>query len=324
MKKKSLFKILTTVCASTLLIGQALAEQFPNHPIRLITPFQAGNVLDAAARDVAEKFHQNTGKTMIVENKPGGDGVIAAQTVMNAKDKGHSLLISTTSILGINPYVFDKLSYDPMADFKHVSNMIGMTMVIAIQADNPSNTLEEFIDWVKNNPAGTTYASFVSSSQYLGALLNEKAGIDMLNVPFNGTPVVVQNLLGGHVDAAILPLASIKSLTDAKRIKVLAVSSPERSELLPDVPTFREKNYDELTTYIWAGISAPANTPETQINWLNAEFTKILSDPVLKEKWSTLDMTPLPSTSQAFTDYIQKDQKMWANAIQASAFQGKK
>lgn len=318
MKKIPLKKIASFVCFS-LLAASSLshAKDFPHKTVRVITPFQAGNVLDAAARDVAQRFQQNTGTVMIVENKPGGDGIIAAQSVKNAKDQGHSLLISTTSMMGINPFLFESLGYDPIEDFTQISNMIGMTLVLAVRADNPSNSLKEFIEWVKNKPNGATYASFIASSQYLGALLNERAGMDMINIPFNGTPVAVQNLIGKHVDAAVLPLSAIKKLTDANELKVLAVSIPERSELLPGVPTFKEEGYDELTTHIWAGLSAPKNTPPDQVEWLNKEITKILSDPVLKEKWATLDMTPLPSTPKEFQEYIQADQKLWGQAIEA-------
>nr|WP_255457187.1 tripartite tricarboxylate transporter substrate binding protein [Paracandidimonas lactea] len=273
---------------------------------------------------MADQFHKNTGKTMIVENRAGGEGVIAAQTVINAKDSGYSLLVSTTSIMGINPHLMKNLPYDPIRDFTHVSSMIGMTLVLAVRQDMPVNSLDEFIRWVKEHPKSITYASFIASSQYLGALLNSKAGIDMLSVPFNGTPAAVQNLMGGHVDAAILPLAAIKTLTDTGKLKVLAVSSPERSSLLPDVPTFREKGLDALTVYIWAGLSASPDTPPDVVAWLNKEIVKILQDPALKEKWARLDMTPLPSTSAEFVAHIQADQRLWGSAIDAAKFLGER
>ncbi|MYN12421.1 tripartite tricarboxylate transporter substrate binding protein [Pusillimonas sp. TS35] len=323
--KYRLFKSVACVAGACLIAsGVAVANTFPERPIRIITPFQAGNVLDAATRDLADQFHKNTGKTMIVENRAGGEGVIAAQTVINAKDSGYSLLVSTTSIMGINPHLMKNLPYDPIRDFTHVSSMIGMTLVLAVRQDMPVNSLDEFIRWVKEHPKSITYASFIASSQYLGALLNSKAGIDMLSVPFNGTPAAVQNLMGGHVDAAILPLAAIKTLTDTGKLKVLAVSSPERSSLLPDVPTFREKGLDALTVYIWAGLSASPDTPPDVVAWLNKEIVKILQDPALKEKWARLDMTPLPSTSAEFVAHIQADQRLWGSAIDAAKFLGER
>ncbi len=294
---------------------------FPDRPVRIVVPFAAGNTLDAALRQVAEVFKANTGQPLLVDNKPGGSGIIAAQTVMSAPADGYTLLLTNTSMLTINPHTFSKLPYDEKT-FKPVTNFLGSAMVMAVNASVPANNVKEFVEWAKANKGKVSYASFTAgnSSHFAGVILNQRAGIDMTHVPFNGTPPAVQNLVGGQVNAAFLPLLAVKPHMESGKVKVLAVTSPTRSALMPNVATFREQGYPDLDIYIWAAIGAPSGTPDAIIARLNTEFVKALKSQEIKDKWRVMDFETLPSTPEEFSRFAAADSKRWAEAVKISGF----
>lgn len=298
------------------------AQSYPDKPVRIVVPFAAGNTLDTALRLVAEEFKKNTGQPMLIDNKPGGSGIIAAQTVMAAPPDGYTLLLANTSMFTINPHTFARLPYDPEKSFRPITNFLGSAMVMAVNASVPASNLKEFIAWTKAHPGKVSFASFTAgnSSHFSGVILNQRAGIDMIHVPFNGTPPAVQNLVGGQVDAAFLPLLAVKPHMDAGKVKVLAVTSPQRSPLMPGVATFREQGFPDLEIYIWAAIVAPAGTPEAVVGKLNTDLVRILKSAEIKDKWRTMDFETLPSTPQEFTKFAQADSRRWAEAVKISGF----
>jgi len=306
-----------------LLPTWAMAQTFPDRPIKVVVPFAPGNTFDNALRQVAEEFKKNTGQAIVVENKPGGSGIIAAQAVMQAPADGYTLLLSNTSMLTINPYTFSKLPYDPEKSYKPVTGFLGASLVLAVNAANvPANNVKDFVTWAKAQSGGVSFASFTAgnSSHFAGVIMNQRAGLNMVHVPFNGTPPAVQNLVGGQVHAAFLPLLAVRPHVESGKVKVLAVSSPQRSPLMPNVGTFTEQGLPDLEIYIWSGLSAPANTPDAVINKLHAEFTKVLKSQVIIDKWRENDFEPLPFTPAEFQNFTRKDAKRWQEAVKISGF----
>jgi tripartite-type tricarboxylate transporter receptor subunit TctC len=311
------------ILVSSACLSFAQAQNFPDRPLRVVVPFAAGNTLDNALRQVADEFKKNTGQPILIDNKPGGSGIIAAQNVMQAAPDGYTLLLSNTSMMTINPYTFSKLPYDPEKSFKPVTGLLGASLVLAVNAANvPANNLKEFIAWAKTQTGTVSYASFTAgnSSHFAGVIMNQRTGLNMVHVPFNGTPPAVQNLIGGQVHAAFLPLLAVKPHMESGKVKVLAVSSPQRSPLLPNVPTFSEQGLPDLEIYIWAGFSAPANTPDAVVTKLQAEFSKILKSQSIIEKWRAIDFEPLPFTSNEFQNFVRTDAKRWQEAVRISGF----
>jgi len=307
----------------SLLSTWTKAQNFPERPVKVVVPFAAGNTLDNALRQVAEEFKKNTGQAIVVENRPGGSGIIAAQAVMQAPPDGYTLLLSNTSMLTINPYTFAKLPYDPEKSYKPITGFLGASLVLAVNATNvPASNVKEFVAWTKAQNGGVSFASFTAgnSSHFAGVIMNQRAGLNMVHVPFNGTPPAVQNLVGGQVHAAFLPLLAVKPHVESGKVKVLAVSSPQRSPLMPDVATFTEQGLPDLEIYIWSGLSAPANTPDAVINKLQAEFAKVLKSQVIIDKWRESDFEPLPFTPAEFQNFIRKDAKRWQEAVKISGF----
>lgn len=319
MRLRSLLPALTMLLSVPLALAQAPADK----PLRVIVPFAAGNTLDTAMRQVGEVWKANTGQTLLIDNKPGGGGLIAAQALLQAPPDGSTLLLANTSMLTINPHTFSKLPYDAEKSFRPVSNFLGSAMVMAVNAANvPANSVAEFVAWAKPQGGKVSFASFTAgnSSHFAGVILNQRAGLEMVHVPFNGTPPAVQNLVGGQVHAAFLPRLAVKPHLDSGKVRVLAVTSPTRSALMPGVGTFREQGYPDLEIYIWAALVAPAGTPDAAISRLNAEFVKALNSPTIKEQWRAMDFEPLPSSPEELGRFVQQESRRWAEAVKLSGF----
>ena len=308
---------------AVLALSTAVAAQdFPNKPVRVFTPFAPGNTLDTALRIVSEKFKETTGQPLLIENKPGGAGFIAAQAGAQAPPDGYHLLLAGAGMMAINPHTFSKLPYDPEKSYRPVTNFLGTALVLAAHPSLPANNLAELVAHARANPGKVSYASFTAGnpSHFAGVLFNQRAGIDMLHVPFNGTPPAVQNLVGGQVNTAYLPLLAVKPHVDAGRVKVLAVTSDKRSPLLPNVPTFEESGYPDFIIYTWAALVAPAGTPDALVQKLNAELTRALRTDDVRDKFRAMDFVPLPSTPEEFTAYMRRDSKRWQEAVRLSGF----
>lgn len=306
-------------------LGPALAQSdgYPNKPVMVVVPFAAGNVLDTALRQVGEEFKKITGQQLLIDNKPGGSGIIAAQNVANAKPDGYTLLLGTVSMLTVNPSTFSKLPYDPDKSFRHITAFYGSSLVMAVNAANvPVNNVKEFVAWAKSRSQPVTFASFTAgnTSHFLGVLFNKHAGLDMIHVPYNGTPPAMQNLVGGQVDVAFLPMVAVAPHMKTGKVKVLAVGGEARSPMAPDVPTFKELGYPEMTNYIWSSLAAPAGTPDAVINKLHSVFDKILREPEIRTKWGQVDGEPLPMTPAEFSKFMHADMKRWAEAVRISGF----
>lgn len=314
-------KSLLMAVAAVVSCGPAQAQA--DKPLRVIVPFAAGNTLDTAMRQVGEVWKANTGQTLLIDNKPGGGGLIAAQALVQAAPDGSTLLLANTSMLTINPHTFSKLPYDAEKSFRPVSNFLGSSMVMAVNAANvPANSVAEFVAWARPQGAKVSFASFTAgnSSHFAGVILNQRAGLEMVHVPFNGTPPAVQNLVGGQVHAAFLPRLAVKPHLDSGKVRVLAVTSPTRSALMPAVGTFREQGFPDLEIYIWAALVAPAGTPDAAITRLNAEFVKALNSATIREQWRAMDFEPLPSTPDELTRFVQQESRRWAEAVKLSGF----
>lgn len=303
-------------------LARAATGPFPARPVRVIVPFAAGNTLDAALRLVGERYRERTGQPLIIEARPGGSGVIAARAGATAAPDGYTLLLANTGMLTINPHTFASLPYDAVRDFRPVSGFLGSSLVFAVHPSVPASTLPAFVAWARARPGKLSFASFTAgnSSHLAGVLLNQRAGLDMVHVPYNGTPPAVQNLVGGQVQAAFLPLLAVQPHLEAGRLKILATTAAARSPLAASVPTFRELGYPDLEIDIWAALVAPAGTPDAVVARLNGDFAAILRGADLRQRWQAWDFVAQPSTPQALAARIQDESGRWAEAVRLSGF----
>lgn len=298
------------------------AAPFPEKPIRILLPYANGNLMDTALRTVSDEIRAKTGHQLVIESKPGGAGIIAAQSVAAAPADGYTLLLANTGLYAINPHTFKKLPYDPERSFKPVTNFLGTSMVLAVHSDLGVKTMAEFVAWAKSNPGRGSFASFSmgNPSHFAGIILNKRAGLDLTHIPYAGTPPAVQNLLGGQVTSAFLPLLAVAPHVKSGKVRVLGVSSPKRSSLLPDAPTFREAGFPDLERYLWVAVLAPAGTPDAVVATLNELFTTALNSPKVRGQWREMDFEPLPSTPAEFLSFAREDTRVWGEAVKLSGF----
>ena len=314
----------TALATAALLAAPAALAQaaYPTKPITIVVGYPAGGSTDLTGRTLGEALSKQLGVPVVIDNVGGAGGTIGAQKVANAAPDGYTLLLASVSMMTVNPHTFSKLPYDPLKSFRQITGFYGSSQVMAVNASVPANNIKEFVEWARAQKRPVSFASFTAgnTSHFMGVILNKRTGLDLVHVPFNGTPPAVQNLVGQQVDAAFLPLIAVKPQVEAGKVKVLAVSTPERSPILPNVPTFREQGYPDLTIHIWSSLAAPAGTPDAVVNKLNAAFTKILREPALRAKWAELDGVPMPMTPDEMTKLIQSDSKLWGEAVRLSGF----
>lgn len=315
-------KRMVLLIAGALAIASVQAQEFPARPVRLISPFPAGNVNDVVVRMIGDRFKESTGQSWVFDYKPGAAGVIAAQALLASPADGYTMLLATSGLMSINPHTFSKLPYDPFKDFAPITQAVGSQMVFAGAGDLPAASLAEFIAFAKANPGKTTFASFTAGnpSHFAGVILNQLAGIDMTHVPYKGSPPAIQDLLGGQVRSAFLPLISVKPHVEAGKLKAFAMTGAQRSPLLPNVPTFKELGYPKMEIYIWSGFVAPAGTPPAVVQKLNREIAAALRAPETQQKLRAIDLEPFPSAPEEFARMMRADYERWEGAVKASGF----
>jgi tripartite-type tricarboxylate transporter receptor subunit TctC len=311
---------LTTLAVSTLLATSALAQS--DKPVRIVVPFGAGGPIDQTARILAEAVKPTLG-TVIIENRPGAGGNIGMSAVAKAAPDGLTLGIATTASHGINPWLFSKLPYDPAKDFAPVTQMLRVPNVLVMNAEAAQRlnirSLPELIAYAKANPGKLNYGSGGNGSagHLAGELLKNQAGIFAVHIPYNGGAPAQLGLLSGQVDFNIDNLATAAANIRAGKLRALAVTTAQRSSVLPDVPTMAETLPGfEIDT--WWGLVAPAGTPADRLAQLNAAFTTALQSAEVKAKFAGLMAEPAPSTPQAFEGFLQKERTKYERAVKLS------
>ncbi|AOS80338.1 MULTISPECIES: tripartite tricarboxylate transporter substrate binding protein [Hydrogenophaga] len=289
---------------------------------RIVVPFAAGGPIDVTARILADAVKDSLG-TVIVENRPGAGGNIGVSQVAKAAPDGLTLGIATTASHGINPWLFKQLPYDPAKDFAPVTQMLRVPNVLVMNADAAKrlniNSLPDLIRYGKTNPGKLNYGSGGSGSagHLAGELFKNQAGVFAVHIPYNGGNPAQLGLLSGQVDFNFDNLATAAANIRAGKLKALAVTTTQRSSVMPDVPTVAETLPGfEIDT--WWGLVAPAGTPADVVAKLNAAFTAALQSQDVKSKFATLMAEPAPSTPQAFGDFMNRERTKYERMVKLS------
>jgi len=302
------------------LLPQAADAQeaaWPSRPVRLIVPFPAGGTTDLLARIVAERLQQRLGVPVVVENRGGAGGSIGADLVAKSAPDGYTLLMTTIGTAAINYELYkDSIAYKP-TDLVAVSNVANVPNVLAVPASSPARTLQDFIARAKGHAAGSTYGSSGngSSLHLTGELLKSAAGIDMIHVPYRGSGPMLTDAIAGRVDLAIDNLPSSIAHIQDGRLRALAVTSPQRSPSLPEVPTVREAGLPGAETVAWFGIQAPARTPPAIIDKLATAIHDIVNEPTTRTKIADLGGEPVGDRPEEFQRLIDAEITRWTEVI---------
>src|SRR5262245_10090228 len=294
----------------------ALSDTYPSQPIRIVVPTPAGGIADLLSRTLANKMGES-GKTVVVENRTGGSGVIAADAVAKSAPDGYTLYMGLHQTQAILPHLMAKLPYDPVKDFTPIILIGTSPNILVVNPAVPAKTAQELVAHAKANPGKVTYASpgNGSAGHIVGEQFRLMHGIDIVHVPYRGAAPALQDVVAGHISMMfdIVPLTR-EQLTQGK-VRALAVAAPQRLAAVPDVPTMTEVGMRELEGGPWFGLLAPAGTPRAVIDWLNAETIKAFNAPDVRERLSQQGLSFPLGSPEDFATHIAAETQRWGDVI---------
>ena len=297
------------------------AHAWPTKPVRLVVAYPPGGGIDVMARQIAEKLTPAWGQPVVVENKPGANTIVATDAVAKSPADGHTILLTTDATFSINPHLYAKLPFDTQRDFIPVTMLVLLQQLLVAHPALPANTLEELIKLAKAKPGSINYASYGSGSQphLSGEMLKNKAGIDLVHVPYKGISLAVPAVMAGEVQLTFAGIATSMPQLKAGRIKAIAIGGAQRSPLLPQVPTFRELGYPEVETHAWFGFFLPVGSPPVAVARIHTDTKRIIEEPEFRQK-QLIDKgyEPIGSSPDEFAAYIRKDSESRARAVKIS------
>jgi len=298
----------------------AKTPSYPERPVNLVVPFSAGGPTDAMARILAQKLGERLGQQVVVENRGGAGGSIAAEQVARSKADGYTLFFGTTGTMAINPSLYASLRYDPVKDFAPVSLMATTMNVLVVNPQLPVKTLNELVQLAKKKPKELTFGSAGngSSNHLSGELFRSSADIQITHVPYKGSAPASVDLLAGRISMMFDTIAQQTQNIAAKKVNALAVTGPERSVLLPDVPTVQEAGFKDFDVTIWYGVLAPQGTPEPVVNRLQREMAAVMSTDEMKKRMQADGAQAKTTTPAEFSRLIKDDMEKWAPVVKNS------
>ncbi|QKH36887.1 tripartite tricarboxylate transporter substrate binding protein [Achromobacter pestifer] len=304
---------------SALVAGAAAAQtSFPQKPVKIILPFSPGGASDVLARQIAEDLRKTWKQPVIVENRTGASGILAADAVAKADPDGYTALLTVTALVQ-TPSLYEKPSYDPIKDFAPVSQVGTMPLAFVVSAASPIKTLGEFIAAARAKPNDVSYGSFgIGSAGHLYLeLLQDAAKIRLIHVPYKGETPTLQDLIGGQISGAIVSVPGAKPMADAGKIRALAVTGESRTAQLPEVPSFAEAGYSGvgLESIGWYGLLLPAKTPPEVVDKFSRDLNAVLKQPDFRQRMQTYGIKLTGTTPAEFSEIIKSDYARWTKVI---------
>lgn len=324
MKKRTFMQAAVLVATSLAWGSHALAQDFPpKKPITMVVGFAAGGAADAAARMIAKKLGDNIGQSVIVENRGGAGGNIAHGQVANGPTDGSMILFGSIGPLAIAPHLM-KLNYDPLKDLAPISGGVNFPNLLVVHKGAGINNLEEFVAQAKKAPGKLDFASTGagSASHLAGELLNQRAGIDTVHVPYKGGGPAMQDLLGERITSYFAAPPTAMPQVEAGKLIPLATTGLTRPSYMPNIPTVAEAGYPGFEALNWYAFVAAAKTPEPILERWNQEIVKALNDPEVSKMLLDYGLTPQPSTRQELAEFIQKEYVQWGEVVKQGNLQG--
>jgi tripartite-type tricarboxylate transporter receptor subunit TctC len=313
---------LIAALALLALVPIARAQDRFDKPVRILVGFAAGGTADLMARVVADKMKDTIGQPVIVENRPGAAGAIAAAAVKSAPADGTTLMVMPIGPMAVVPHATSKLTYDPIKDFAPVGLSATFDFALAVGPASGARNWSEFVAWAKANPAKASYATSAAGSlpHFYGVLVAKEAGIEMVHVPYKGSAAYVNDLMGGQVPAAIDTVADLSELHRAGRIRIIATSGARRSPVVPDVPTFSELGVKGVDAGGWFGLFTTAGTPPATVQALNRHLNQALGKQDVVDKLKGVGMDPATSTPEEFARRLAADYAKWGPIVKSTGF----
>ena len=310
------------IALAAVALAPRTARAQDGRPIRLVVGFTAGGTTDFVARLLAERLKAPLAEPVIVENKPGANGAIAAETVAKSEPDGHTLFFSTVGALAINPALRSNLAYDPVRDFAPVGMAVFNSTMLVVSASMKVDSAREFAALAGTRAVTVGITGLGSISHLALELFQSAAGVKFQAVPYRGASQALTDLLGGQLDALLGDVPTVMAQVKAGKLKPLAASSQERSDVFPEVPTFLEQGFSDTVANQWAGTLAPAHTPPAAILRLNAALNAALNDPDIRGKLAQAGVTPAPGSPEAFARHLADEIARWGRLVREKGIRG--
>jgi len=299
----------------------AVAAHAEDRPLRIVLGYPAGASSDTITRLIADKMRVSLDRPVVVENKPGANGIVANLAVKTAAPDGNTLLMTPLANMVAFPHSYTKLDYDPFKDYVPVAHVAAFQIAFGVGADVPAKTLAEYVALAKK---GGRYANFASAAvgslpHFFGLLFARTAGLDLTHVPYKGTAQVLQALIAGEIPAAVLPIADLGTLAQSGKARILATAGAKRAPQYPDVPTFKESGY-EIEGSAWYALFAPAGTPKDIVDKIAAAAIDAVRQPDLRQKIEPLGLEATGYGPPELARIMKSDDEKWGPIIRASGF----
>jgi len=324
MQKTSYKKFLASVCvaAASLAIAPAtvLAQAYPNKPIRLVVPFPPGGPTDIVARPLAQLLSESLKQSVVIDNKGGAGGSIGADNVAKAAPDGYTLLMGTVGTNAINGSLYQKLSYDQVKDFTPIALVASAPVAIVVNPNEQIKSLQDLVRMAKARPDFIQFGTAGNGTpgHLTGAMFESAAQIKLKHIPYKGSAPAVTDLVGNHIPAMFDPIQSVIAHINSGRVRALAVTSKQRSPVLPNVPTVAELGYQQFESTAWWAVFAPAKLPDAVAQKLRAEVEKVVMSAAFKEKLGNLGVVPNQDFKESLADFQQREIVKWSKAVKDS------
>ena len=300
--------------AVLLLAAGSAAAQYPNKPVRVLVTFGAGSSTDLVMRILAQPLGQALGQPVVVENKPGADGAIAAAELARSSPDGHTIMLATNSPMSAAPHL-RKLPYDALADFTPISMVGNYTFFVLVHPGVPARTLQELIAHARANPGKLNYATGNTSGIVMTAMLASQAGMQLVHIPYKSEPPAITDLLSGVVQVMISSYATVAPHLREGKLRALVTTLPNRSPLVPDVPSIVEAGFPKFSVSPWAGMFGPARMPKDVAERINRELNALIGRGDVRESLAKQAFDPKGSTPEEFAVYVKEQYEIWGRAI---------
>ena len=319
MKRKNLLACLALIAT---LGGHLSATAQSDKTLRVLVGFPAGVSIDVVSRILTEKMKDELKRPVIVDNRPGAGGRLAAELLKGAAPDGNTVMITPIVVPVLAPMVFSKLSYNPDTDFVPVGKVCDFSFALAVPATAPVKTLKEYAAWIKANPQQANFGSPAAGSlpHFFGVMIGTALNVDMVHVPFNGGAALQSAVLGGHAPAGIDVVMEWQQNAKSGKITVLATSGAQRSKVMPDVPTFKEQGFPDAVGQGWFAMYAPAKTPQAAIDEINKALNKALTNPEVRERFAALGLDAGGGSPADLQKTMLEDTKRWSPIVKKSGF----
>jgi tripartite-type tricarboxylate transporter receptor subunit TctC len=322
MKPRSFLSVLPLLLATALPVGGGAfaADVFPTKPIRILVGFAPGGSNDIVARLIAPRLSEQLGQQVIVDNRPGAGGNIAASALLSAAPDGHTLMMCTTGTLSIQPHLLKSMPFNPDTDILPVTQVANAPYLLLVNADLPAKNVKELIAYAKAKPGVINFASSGNGTggHLAGEMLKSRANIDIVHIAYKGTGQAMTDLLGGQVAMIFDQPVSSMSYVRSGKLRVLAVASTHRLASLPDVPTVAESGIANFDPVTWTGLCAAKGTPAAAIERIQRETAKVLAMPEISQRLLQDGLEPVGSTPGKFREFLAADKRKWGTVIKDS------